>query len=204
MVKMADSATPTTPPRPGASVPQRGNALVRSLCATGLRLAGWRFEGELPDAGKMIIVAAPHTSNWDFVIGMAGVFALGVDLHWMGKHTLFKAPFGGFMRWLGGLAIDRTAAHGVVEQVVEEFDRRDRLLLVVTPEGTRSKVARWKTGFWHIARGAGVPILLAGLDYRHKRLLLGPLVQPGESLDEDMAIIQARYSNVTPRRPELF
>jgi 1-acyl-sn-glycerol-3-phosphate acyltransferase len=119
----------------------------------------------MPDCGKLVIIAAPHTSNWDFVFGMTGAFALGLELHWMGKHTLFKPPLGGVMRWLGGLAIDRRAAHGVVEQVADEFARRGQLLLVVTPEGTRSKVERWKTGFWHIARAAGVPILLGGLDY---------------------------------------
>ena len=158
----------------------------------------------MPDCGKLVIVAAPHTSNWDFVYGMTGAFALGLELHWMGKHTLFRPPFGGIMRWLGGLAIDRRAAHGVVEQVADEFARREGLLLVVTPEGTRSKVERWKTGFWHIARAAGVPILLGGLDYRRRRLVLGPLLEPGASLEEDMATIQAHYRTMTPRHPELF
>jgi 1-acyl-sn-glycerol-3-phosphate acyltransferase len=191
-------------PEPGPRLPRRGNALTRGLAGACLRLAGWRFEGALPDRGKLVIVAAPHTSNWDFVIGMTGVFALGLELHWMGKHTLFKRPFGGFMRWLGGLAIDRSAAHGVVEQVANEFARRERLLLVVTPEGTRSKVARWKTGFWHIARAAGVPILLGGLDYGRKRMILGPLLEPGDSLEQDMATIQAHYRGMKPRHPELF
>jgi 1-acyl-sn-glycerol-3-phosphate acyltransferase len=158
----------------------------------------------MPDCGKLVIIAAPHTSNWDFVFGMTGAFALGLELHWMGKHTLFKPPLGGVMRWLGGLAIDRRAAHGVVEQVADEFARRGQLLLVVTPEGTRSKVERWKTGFWHIARAAGVPILLGGLDYGRKRLVFGPLLVPGESLEEDMAMIQAHYRGMTPRHPKLF
>lgn len=158
----------------------------------------------MPDRGKLVIVAAPHTSNWDFVFGMTGAFALGLELHWMGKHTLFKPPFGGLMRWLGGLAIDRRAAHGVVEQVADEFARRGQLLLVVTPEGTRSKVERWKTGFWHIARASGVPILLGGLDYERKRLVFGPLLEPGASLEEDMAEIQAYYRGMTPRHPEQF
>jgi 1-acyl-sn-glycerol-3-phosphate acyltransferase len=158
----------------------------------------------MPDCGKLVIIAAPHTSNWDFVFGMTGAFALGLELHWMGKHTLFKPPLGGVMRWLGGLAIDRRAAHGVVEQVADEFARRGQLLLVVTPEGTRSKVERWKTGFWHIARAAGVPILLGGLDYGRKRLVFGPLLEPGESLEEDMALIQAHYRGMPPRHPKLF
>ncbi len=201
---MDSHANRSATPEPGPALPRRGNALTRRFAATCLRLAGWGFEGALPDRGKLVIVAAPHTSNWDFVIGMTGVFALGLELHWMGKHTLFKPPYGGFMRWLGGLAIDRRAAHGVVEQVTDEFQRRERLLLVVTPEGTRSKVARWKTGFWHIARSAGVPILLGGLDYGRKRLILGPLLEPGESLEADMATIQAHYRGMTPRHPELF
>ncbi len=200
---MRSSTGPDTPHVP-AALPRRGNAVTRGLAATCLRLAGWSIEGTLPERTRMVIVAAPHTSNWDFVIGMAGVFALGVELHWMGKHTLFRPPFGWFMRWLGGLAIDRRAAHGVVEQVTAEFARRERLLLVVTPEGTRRKVARWKSGFWHIARSAGVPILLGGLDYGRRRLVLGPLVEPGDSLEEDLARIQAHYRSMTPCHPELF
>jgi len=201
---MSDQASHQPPPRPGPALPRRGNALARGFFSACLRIAGWRIEGELPNTGKLVVVAAPHTSNWDFVVGIACVFVLGIEFHWMGKHTLFRPPFGGVMRWLGGLAIDRTAAHGAVEQVAEEFDKRMQLLLVVTPEGTRSKVERWKTGFWHIARRAEVPILLAGIDYGRKRLLFGPLMHPGESLEDDMATIQAHYRGMTPRRPELF
>jgi 1-acyl-sn-glycerol-3-phosphate acyltransferase len=108
------------------------------------------------------------------------------------------------MRWLGGLAIDRTAAHGVVGQMVDQFQRRAQLLLVVTPEGTRSRAMRWKTGFWHVARSARVPILLAGIDYRHKQLQFGPLLDPGVSLEADLATIQAYYRDITPRHPERF
>ena len=201
---MSERGHPPPTHVPGPAVPRRGNAFTRGLAATCLRLAGWSFEGDMPNRGKLVIVAAPHTSNWDFVYGMTGAFALGLELHWMGKHTLFRPPFGGIMRWLGGLAIDRRAAHGVVEQVADEFARREGLLLVVTPEGTRSKVERWKTGFWHIARAAGVPILLGGLDYGRKRLVLGPLLEPGASLEEDMATIQTHYHTMTPRHPELF
>ena len=201
---MTEASTSSALPEPGPELPRRGNALTRRLFGGGLALAGWRFEGTLPNLPRMVIVAAPHTSNWDFVVGMSGVFALGIDLHWMGKHTLFDPPFGGVMRWLGGLAIDRRAAHGVVDQGAAEFARRERLLLVVTPEGTRSKVARWKTGFWHIARQAGVPILLGGLDFRLRQLLFGPLLWPGDDLESDMQKILAYYRGVTPCRPENF
>ena len=201
---MTDGVPASSIPQPGPAVPRRGNRLSQRLCAALLGVFGWRFEGEVPDRRQLVIVAAPHTSNWDFVIGMAGVFALGLDLHWMGKHTLFRPPFGGVMRWLGGLPIDRRSAHGVVEQMAAEFVRRQSLWLVITPEGTRSKVTRWKTGFWHIARDAGVPIFLAGLDYRRRRLVLGPLWHPGDSLDEDLAGIRAHYHGLTPRHPERF
>lgn len=201
---VSEASGSDTLPIPGPALPRRGNAVVRAVFATVLRLAGWRLVGDLPNLRRMVIVAAPHTSNWDFVFGMCGVFALGLDLHWMGKHTLFRAPFGGVMRWLGGLAIDRTAAHGVVEQLADQFQQRSQLLLVVTPEGTRSKVVRWKTGFWHVARSAQVPILLAGIDYRHKQLRFGPLLQPGASLEQDMATIHAYYRGMTARHPERF
>jgi 1-acyl-sn-glycerol-3-phosphate acyltransferase len=201
---VSEPSSSHTLPTPGPALPRRGNVLVRAVFAAVLRLTGWRFVGDLPDRAKLVIVAAPHTSNWDFVIGMCGVFALGLDLHWMGKHTLFRPPFGGVMRWLGGLAIDRTAAHGVVEQMVDQFQSRTQLLLVVTPEGTRSRVMRWKTGFWHVARSARVPILLAAIDYRHKQLQFGPLLDPGASLDADLATIRAYYRGITPRHPEQF
>jgi len=193
-----------TYPELGPAVPRRGSAVTRALFRGLLRISGWRFEGHFPDCTQAVIVAAPHTSNWDFVIGMSGVFALGIRVSWMGKHTLFAGPQGALARWLGGIPINRAAAHGVVEQMATVFAENAQLLLVVTPEGTRSKVTHWKSGFWHIARHAGVPILLGALDYRRKRLVFGPLIEPGDDLAEDMARIQTHYRGMTPRHPERF
>lgn len=186
------------------SVPRRGNRFSHWLCTRIHRAAGWRVEGELPDVPKMVIVAAPHTSNWDFVTGMLGVvFGHGVRAQWLGKHTLFRPATGWLMRWLGGIPIERNAAHGVVSESIKVMNRAEQLLLVVTPEGTRKKVARWKTGFYHIAVGANVPIVLGALDFGRRRIVFGPVFTPSGDMERDIADIQAHYRQFTGRNPEL-
>ena len=184
-------------PSPGKSIPKRGNFLTRALGRLILAAFGWRFEGEVPDLNKFIIIVAPHTSNWDFVFGMGAVFALGVRAHWMGKHTLFKWPAGVLMRWLGGIPINRSTREGAVAKMTEEFRKREALVLVIAPEGTRRKVSNWKTGFYHIACTADVPITPGFIDYGKKTLGLGPLFTPTGNLDADMEKIQAFYRNMT-------
>ena len=122
-------------------IPRAGNALTRVMGRFCLRLFGWRIEGELPNTEKFIIVVAPHTSNWDFIFGMAVVFATGLQASWLGKSSIFRPPWGGILRWLGGISVDRSAQQGVVEQSVRAFHERDQLVLCVTPEGTRKQVA---------------------------------------------------------------
>jgi 1-acyl-sn-glycerol-3-phosphate acyltransferase len=171
-------------------VPRRGNALTRGLADVGLRLAGWTFEGELPERSKMVIVAAPHTSNWDFVIGVGGMLALDLELRFLGKHTLFDGPLAPLMRGLGGIAVDRTAGSGVVEEMARRFENEEQLLLALSPEGTRSSVDRWKTGFHRIARAAGVPIMAVALDYGPRRIRFGPLVMPTDNMEADIGIFR--------------
>ncbi len=179
----------------GDKVPRRGNAFSRWLGRFTLRLFGWRMEGEFPNLNKCVFVAAPHTSNWDFLHGIAVVFALGLRVSWMGKDALFKRPFGWIMRWLGGVAIDRSASHGVVAQMAQEFANRSHFLLAVTPEGTRSRVARWKTGFYHIARSARVPIVLVYLDYRRRVLGVGDVVVPTGAVEQELDAIRAFFQS---------
>ena len=189
-------------PTLGNRIPKRGNPLSRTFGRLILRAFGWRFEGPVPDREKFIIVVAPHTSNWDFVFGMASVFALGVRAHWMGKHTLFKGPVGNLMRWMGGIPINRSTRGGVVSKITEEFQRRETLVLGIAPEGTRRKVSRWKTGFYHIARSAGVPIAPGSIDYGKKTVGLGPLFALTGDLDDDMEKIQSFYRNVTGKNSQ--
>lgn len=162
------------------------------------RLLGWKVVGKAPAEKKCILIAAPHTSNWDFPTMMVVAFVLGLDIHWMGKHTLFpKGPLGAIMRWFGGIPIDRRAKHNTVDQMVEHYRQRDELLVLITPEGTRSKVERWKEGFYHIARGAEVPIYLGFVDVSKKETGLGPAFYPSGDVERDIAEIRRFYEGKT-------
>ena len=169
-----------------------------------LKILGWRVEGEIPDIKKFVIIAAPHTSNWDFPITLAVTFVLKMKIYWMGKHVMFRWPFHGLLRWLGGIPIDRSRSHNVVEQSVQTFNAHEKLIMVIPPEGTRKKVSYWKTGFYHIAKGAGVPIVLGFLDYRRKAGGIGPTFFPTGDIEADMRQIQAFYTTITGKRQSQF
>ena len=168
-----------------------------------LGLIGWKKEGELPDIPKFVMIAAPHTTNWDLPVMLALGFLMRAKLFWMTKESVFRWPFRGFLVWLGGIPIDRSKPNGVVGQCVDLFGERDRLILAVPPEGTRKKVRAWKSGFYHIAVGAGVPIALGYLDYKRRRGGVGGLYHPTGDYEKDLREIQAFYRNVTPKYPEL-
>jgi 1-acyl-sn-glycerol-3-phosphate acyltransferase len=178
------------------------SGLLCGLSKFYLKITGWRRVGRLPDIPRCVMIAAPHTSNWDAPISLAIVFALRFKASWLVKHTAFRWPFRGVLRWLGAIPIDRTKSTDVVTQMVEELKKRAELVLLIAPEGTRKKVTRWKTGFYHIACGAGVPLVLAFLDYARKEGGLGPVFQPTGDLKADMTEILKFYSTVTGRHPE--
>ena len=185
----------------GDQIPLRGNAPMRAVGHAVLRLMGWRVEGEVPNLPKFVIAVAPHTSNWDFVVGAAAMFALDLRLGFLGKHTLFRRPFGGLMRWMGGIAVDRSSPHGVVAESVAAFSRMDRRILAIAPEGTRRNVGHFKSGFLQIARGAGVPVVLASLDYAAKCVRLGPWFEPGEDVEADRRRTEAFFAPVRGKKP---
>ncbi len=170
--------------------------VFRPVARAWLWAGGWRIEGALPDIAKYVVVAAPHTTNWDLPHALSAGLVWGRRVHWMGKHTLFRWPFGGVMRWLGGVAIDRTKANNAVEQMVAWFSRQDRLVLVIPPSGTRSASVKWKTGFYHIAVGARVPIVLCFIDYRRRVIGVAKIFDPSGDFDTDMAAIQAVYDPI--------
>ncbi|MFH1084094.1 MAG: lysophospholipid acyltransferase family protein [Pseudomonadota bacterium] len=169
-----------------------------------LKMLGWRVEGEIPDIKKFVIIAAPHTSNWDFPITLAITFALKIKIYWMGKSVMFRWPFGAVCRWLGGIPIERSRSHNVVEQSVQAFKKWDRLIMIIPPEGTRKRVSYWKTGFYHIASGANVPVVLGFLDYRRKAGGIGSTFYPTGRIEEDMQEIRAFYAAITGKRQDLF
>ena len=172
------------------------------LARKGLRLAGWRVEGPPPAAAKYVLVAAPHTSNWDFVVMMAAGLVLGVWPHWVGKHTLFVPPLGWFARRLRGIPVDRRVAGNMVDQLSAQFANRNRLVLAMPPEGTRGRADCWKSGFYHVALAAGVPVALGYVDFGRKAAGIGPLLLPSGDLRADMDKLRAFYAGKLGRHPE--
>jgi 1-acyl-sn-glycerol-3-phosphate acyltransferase len=190
------SALPTA----GGALPRRGSAALAAIGRAALRLLGWRIEGAIPDIPKLVIAVAPHTSNWDFVVGAAAMFALDLRLSFLGKHTLFRGPLAPLLRWMGGIPVDRSTAHGVVNASVMAFADSDRRVLALAPQGTRKGSGRFRSGFLHIARGAGVPVLLIAFDYGARRIRVGPLLQPSADVDADLARVEAYYAPVPGKR----
>jgi 1-acyl-sn-glycerol-3-phosphate acyltransferase len=171
---------------PPLSYARRGGRITRSFGRLIMRLFGWRFEGDMPDVPKLLIAVVPHTSNWDFVVAVMALWSLDIRLSFMGKHTLFRGLFGRWMRSLGGIPVDRRAAHGVVGELVNAFNERDRMILAIAPEGTRAASSGVKSGFLHIAHGAQVPILLAYFDFPGKTIGFGPVVTTTGNTEEDL------------------
>jgi 1-acyl-sn-glycerol-3-phosphate acyltransferase len=187
----------------GARVPRRGGAATRALGRAMLAAIRFGLEGEVPDLPKFVVAVAPHTSNWDFVVGMAVMFALDLKLSFLGKHTLFRGPFAPLLRWMGGIAVDRSHPEGVIDQAVAAFAAQDQCVLAIAPEGTRKRVAHFKSGFLRIARAAGVPVLLATLDFGRRRVVLGPLAPASADMDADLARIEAHFAPVRGCRERL-
>jgi 1-acyl-sn-glycerol-3-phosphate acyltransferase len=177
-------------PSLGDSTPCRGNSLTAAAGRIFLHMSGWRFEGAIPDVAKAVLIVAPHTSNIDFFVGVAAMFALGLRVVFLGKHTLFVWPLGPIMRWLGGVPVDRRATSGVVEETVALFDSTDRMILVLSPEGTRRAVDKWKTGFYYVALEAGVPVVPVALDYGRRTLWIGDLFEPTGDLAADLEVLE--------------
>jgi 1-acyl-sn-glycerol-3-phosphate acyltransferase len=163
---------------------------------------GWKTKGKLPDVPKCVMIAAPHTSNWDFFYTLLVAFKLKAQVYAMGKKSLTKGPFGGIMQWLGILPIDRSKSNNIVELTILQFNSSEKLIIIVPPSGTRNKVAYWKTGFYHIARGAGVPICLGFIDYDKKTGGIGPLIYPTDDIDVDMKKIKKFYVDIKGKYPD--
>ncbi len=178
---------------PGYVAPRSENACT---------ISGWHTEGALPDIPKFVMIAAPHTSNWDFPLMMLVAFKLKGKLTWMGKDVIFRKPFNGLFKWLGGIPIDRSRANNVVGQMVEKFNKTDSLILTIPPSGTRKKVQKWKSGFYHIAAGANVPVVLGFLDFKRKTAGIGPVVTITGDMAQDMMAIGRFYADIEGKYPE--
>ena len=172
------------------------NTLLRAFSVSFLKITGWKIEGRLPAAAsKSVLIAAPHTSNWDLPYTLMVAFALRLNIYWMGKAEIFRPPFRGLMRWLGGIPVARETANNLVAASAAAITAADSpVQLIVPPEGTRSKRREWKTGFYHIAVTAQVPIVLAYMDYGKKISGLGEIFVPTGDVDADIAAIRAFYA----------
>jgi 1-acyl-sn-glycerol-3-phosphate acyltransferase len=191
-------------PPPGPVVPRRGGALLSSAGRLALTIMRWRFEGAVPDRPRVVILVAPHTSNWDFVVGLAAAFALRLRIRFLGKDTLFGPPLGWFMSWAGGIPVKRDSPEGVVEAAVASFRNEALFYLAITPEGTRRRVGRFKTGFWRIARAADVPVWTVALDWSRKVVRLDAAFETSSHLDADLSALQERFGAAMARRPENY
>lgn len=184
------SRVPQLPPL----VPKVRSRWRRAVGTSALALFGWRIEGNLPDLPKFVLVVAPHTSNYDFFVGFSVYLALQIETLWFAKHTALRGPLGPLGRHFGAVAIDRGRAGNVVQAYVDEFARRERMVLTLAPEGTRSRVSEWKQGFYRVALGAGVPVVTAALDYSRKRVIFGDPVQPSGDYPADLRRIKGAFS----------
>lgn len=186
----------------GAQVPRRGNRFTRWLGRRMFARKGWQVTGDFPDVPKAIIIGVPHTSNMDGYYSIAAMFTLSLHASIMAKDSLFFWPLGWFFRWIGFIPIDRRSSQGVVEQSVARFAEFDQLMLVVAPEGTRGGAEKWKTGFYHIAHQAGVPIILGGIDYDKKELSFNGAFYTTGDIDGDLEKLYNFYAGFAPGHPE--
>lgn len=185
---------------------RRPSILSRALRAALMwfyRTQGWTVVGEIPEPRRFIIIAAPHTSNWDFIYYIGLTQSLNITPHFMAKTSLFRWPLRNFMLDMGGVPVDRTKGGNYVQAMIDEFAKRNSFMLTIAPEGTRDAVRKWKTGFYHIAVGANIPLVVGMMDYAKKTGGLGPMIWPTGDYDADMAKVAEIYATVTPKNPSM-
>ena len=187
---------PSDFPKPLPELRKPRNPLLRMLGQTYLRLAGWRVEGQFPVEPKCVLIVAHHTSNWDFMLGVAFLLAVDLRASWLGKHTIFKRPFEKFLRGIGGIPVNRSESQGLVGQCVKAFQDESALCLGLSPEGTRKGQSRWKSGFYQIAVGANVPIFPVAFDFGEHVLRLWPVFHPTGDMEADLKTLQALYAPI--------
>lgn len=176
--------------------------MLRGLARLILRIGGWTAVGSMPDVPKAVIVAAPHTSNWDGCWGIVYKISIGADIHFFAKKSLFWFPLGILLRGLGGIELDRGRAGSAVQQAIDLFEEQDSFYFALAPEGTRKQTPGWKSGFYRIAEGAKIPVYLGFLDFKHKRLGIGRRVDLCDDQDVDLAIFRDFYADIEGRWPE--
>ncbi|MFH6954334.1 lysophospholipid acyltransferase family protein [Pseudoalteromonas sp. XMcav1-K] len=183
------------------SIPRTNSQLGRFIGRNFLKLFGWRVSGAFPDQSKFVAAVAPHTSNWDFIIAIAVKLSLGIEIKFLGKHTIFFWPLGVLLKKWGGIAVERSSKHGLVAQVADVFHQQDKLILGIAPEGTRKHIDEWKTGFLHIAYAANVPVVPMALDFRTKEFIVMPPVTLSGDIEADLALIKHQFPKAMAKYP---
>ena len=184
---------PTVLPLPPTAPKAKPSPRLQKMSAFMLRRLGWRMQGEWPDVKKMVVIAAPHSSAWDVIIGLLVMQASGVQFVFMGKQEAFVGPIGSLLRHFGGIPVNRAQPGGIIEQVVDKFNQSERMWFALSPEGTRKAVVNWKTGFWKIAKQANVPVCCAYFHFPDKVLGVGPLIELSDNMQADIDKIRAWY-----------
>jgi 1-acyl-sn-glycerol-3-phosphate acyltransferase len=177
------------------------SSLLRFLSNSIMHLAGWHVDGILPDLPKYVIIGAPHTSNWDFILFLGIIFRLKINVSYMGKAELFRSLLGWFFYYCGGIPVDRSKSTGLVEQIVEACEKAEHFILVIAPEGTRHHVTEWKMGFYHIAKNAEIPIVMAVVDGKHKTVHVGQVFHPTKNMDVDIKVIKGYFAGMVGINP---
>ena len=176
--------------------------ILRIIARFGINISGWTISGNVRDEERIVIIAAPHTSNWDFILAMLAIFGLNIKVRWLGKHSIFKPGFKKFFEWLGGIPVYRDNPTSLIENVVNIVKKERSIVIAMTPEGTRKKVKRWKTGFLRIAKQTHSKILLISIDAPTKSIEIGKIFNPTGNSDEDLAYIQKYYSTFRGINPQ--
>lgn len=197
---MQPSITPVN--GPNSHAPNGGNAFSGWLGRTLLQITGWHFENTMPQHPKMVFAVGPHTSNWDFFLGVSVLFALRIRINFLGKHSIFVPVIKQLLGFIGGIAVDRKAGNGVVGQVVERFAAKEKMILAVAPEGTRSPIYPWKTGFLAIAQQSHAKVVLIGFDFARKKVVFGPCFTCSEDLQMDMQKVYAFFDSIPAKYPQ--
>jgi 1-acyl-sn-glycerol-3-phosphate acyltransferase len=177
--------------------------MIKWIFKIYLKLNGWKFVGDFPHhIKKAVCIVAPHTSNWDFLIGLAARSIYGVNAHYLAKKELFDSPMGFFFRFTGGIAVDRKNPHHLTERIINDSANHGYFYIAITPEGTRKRVTKWKSGFYNIALNSGIPIIPFALDYKTKEIIAGPPFYPTGDYQKDLNYFREFYRNITPKNPE--
>ncbi len=197
----ASDSNPSPAPTPGPPA-AKGRPIRRWIGRSFLRVFGWEVEGGALDVRRAVVIAYPHTSNWDLPFTLACAWTLDLDIRWLGKKVLFRPPYGWAMRLLGGIAVDRSQRTKLVDAVIDTLAPLSDCLVVIPPEGTRGRAGRWKSGFYWVAHGADIPIILGYLDYPRRRGGLVEMLHPSGDLAADFETIKAYYDGVEGKHPD--